>query len=83
MDSDMSNSDERPVLEPAAVVEAFLKAYPADSVKAKFWQIFMGYSLGKNTDEVTRMPETEIALLFDDLVDLLEAIEALQHPSKS
>jgi hypothetical protein len=54
------------------VVAAFFKNHTPDSAKVFFWQLFQCWAK-KDCKEITDLSDEEVALFFDQLIDLVAA----------
>jgi hypothetical protein len=78
----VNNLIEQSVLTPDEVVDAFLGACAADRVEKQLWEVFRYAVLGglKETGVVEdRLSAEEVASLFDQLMALVRALEALRE----
>ena len=66
------------VKSPEEIVKSFYSIHTSASVKNTFWEIFICYAMSKKEGEPYPVPETEITQLFDDVTDLIEAVQTLQ-----
>ena len=65
---------------PEQVIRVFFKIYDAATVQAELWQLFGKWAKGReNAGLLTDGEDTQVALLFDQLIALVAALENLQH----
>jgi hypothetical protein len=62
---------------PEQVVRVFYQLYNRETVKTALWNLFVSISVGQNNDP-DRFDEAKSALLFDQLIALVEAVEKLR-----
>jgi hypothetical protein len=65
---------------PEQVIRVFFKLYNAAKVKTELWHLFGTWA--KNLENETKTPgdtEAQVALLFDQLIALTEALENLRN----
>ena len=74
-------NDHRPE-KPEQTVNAFFSVHTPASVKTRLWQIFMANARVEQKGSGNAISETEVALLFDDLCDLLTAVQTLQDRNR-
>jgi hypothetical protein len=68
-----SNSSAR---SPQAVIEEFNAAYPGNAVELLLWQFFKTYALNADKRlETLTQEQQQIVALFDDLVELIAAVQ--------
>lgn len=65
---------------PDQIIRVFYKLYDQKAVHAQLWEIFRGFAANDEKGPLgLTIEEKEAALLFDQLIDLVGAIQALQN----
>ncbi|MDB5141069.1 MAG: hypothetical protein JWR12_2985 [Mucilaginibacter sp.] len=68
---------------PQEALASFLGNYSPDQVRILLWEAFKGYALHAPEGlSVVNDDEMKIALLFDELVELVTAVHALRNAGK-
>lgn len=76
------NQETTEELTPKQVVEAFLDTYPASFVRDRMMMVFGMAVVGGLNDTSPSATAEEVALLFDQLIILLRAVETLHQQEK-
>lgn len=64
---------------PEQVVRVFLELYDQEEVRVQLWEAFRGFAVNDEKGLLAlRVEEQELALLFDQLIDLVGAVERLR-----
>ncbi|WP_419698997.1 hypothetical protein [Mucilaginibacter sp. NFX135] len=62
------------------IIRFFYKLYDQETVQAQLWESFRGFAVNDEKGPLSlTVNEEEIALLFDQLIDLVGAIQTLQN----
>nr|WP_067055235.1 hypothetical protein [Mucilaginibacter sp. L294] len=68
---------------PEQVIRVFFKLYNADKVKTELWHLFGTWAKTLEKETVPGDTEAQVALLFDQLIALTEALENLRNGNTS
>jgi hypothetical protein len=67
------------VRSPEQVVRVFLELYDQEKVRLQLWEVFRGFAVNDDKGLLAlRVEELDVALLFDQLVDLVGAVQRLK-----
>lgn len=65
---------------PNQIIRVFYKLYDQESVRQKLWESFRGFAANDEKGSLGLLiEEKEVAVLFDQLIDLVGAVLALQN----
>jgi hypothetical protein len=65
---------------PDQIIRVFYKLYDQESVRIQLWEIFRGFAANDEKGPLNlTVREEEVALLLDQLIDLVGAIQTLQN----
>lgn len=68
---------------PEQVIRVFFKLYNAEKVKTELWHIFGTWAKTREEETTPSDTEAQVALLFDQLIALTEALENLRNGNTS
>jgi len=79
MDAIVIDLNDFTVRTPEQVVRVFFKLYDAAKIKAELWYLFGSWASGQDKQVIAVGEETQVALLFDQLIALVNAVEMLRE----
>jgi len=68
---------------PDQTIRVFYKLYDQESVRQQLWESFRGFATNDEKESLGLLiEEKEVALLFDQIIDLVGAVQALQNTKR-
>ena len=65
---------------PDQIIRVFYKLYDQESVRLQLWEVFRGFAVNDEKGPLgLNVEEEEVALLLDQLIDLVGAVQTLQN----